>query len=261
MFKKIFGAIVGLIALVIVILTVMDNMQVNPITISKTVVSSALFDSKEIRLKVKFLKIIPLGTADLKNLGIVRYGRKKVYHLVAEANTLPILSNIFKAKARAESFIDVGKIHSLVFLQHLEVSNKESEDKKIIYDQEKNIMIIGDEERKILPNSQDPLSAIFYLQKEKFYLGKVITLYINTNQKNYDLNTVIKDKQKLVIDGMRFDLWRLTADVRRHDKSPRHSSSFDIWFLEDSRSQEKMPILIKAMTNIGPVTAYLVSRK
>jgi len=261
MLKKVIKIVFVVILIAVVVLLISDTIQTNPQFISKKLIKMDVLESKEINFLVKYLKIIPLGEASLKNLGIEKYKRRDVYHLVGEANTLAFLSSIFKAKARVDSFVDVKKQHSLAFLEHSEVSNKPDEDKTIIFDQKRNIMRIRDEERKILPNSQDPLSAIFYIQQQSFHVGKMIILYMNTNQKNYDLNSKVVSKHEISLGEKKFNIWLLKADIKRHDKSPRHSSNLKIWFLENPEKNKKVPILIRAMTNVGPITAYLLSAK
>jgi len=255
MFKKLIGTIFILFVITVTTLLIVDTMQINPKSIATRLIKSGNLEVKELNLSLKYMKLIPLGAASLKNLGIGKYKGKDVYHLTAEANTLPFISGIFKARARVDSFVDIDYLHSLAFLQHLEVSNKEDEDKEIIYDQTKNIMYFEGKKRVIFPHTQDPLSAIFYIQEENLILDKEIKLFINTNQKNYDLEARVIDKKSYLIDGKEAIIWLVEASIRRHDKSPRHSSKLRIWFLE---AKNNIPLLIKVTANIGSITAYLV---
>ncbi len=258
MFKKLIGAVFILFVTAIIVLLIVDTIQINPKSITTRLIKSGNLKANELNLSLKYMKLIPLGTASLKNLGIEKYKGKDVYHLMAEANTLSFLSGIFKAKAKVDSFVDVKHMHSLVFLQHLEVSNKEDEDKEIIYDQNKNIMYFEGKQRVIFAHTQDPLSAIFYIQRENFTLGQNIKLYVNTNQKNYVLDATVIKRKEYLIDGKKAVIWLVKASIRRHDKSPRHSSELRIWFLEE---KDNIPILIKVMTNVGFITAYLADLK
>ena len=212
-------------------------------------------ESKSVILKLKLLGVIPVGLAKIENLGIENLKRQKVYHIKAQAETLPYFSKFFQAKAEADSFIDIKKLHSLKFIQNAQTPGEYDYNREIIYDQRRKIMKIGDTERVILENTQDPLSAIFYLRQQEFEVGKEFNININTNQKNYLLAAKVESYQEIDIGRQKIGVWLLSAEVKRRDKSPRHKTSVKIWFLDN---ETKTPILIRVMASGGLIKARLV---
>jgi hypothetical protein len=212
-------------------------------------------ESKVLLLELKAIGIIPLGTARIIDLGVENFNGRKVYHLKAIAETLQYFSRLFKAKAEADSFVDTKKLHSLKFIQHVDTPGDYDYNREIIYDQRRKIMKIGDTEREILKDTQDPLSAIFYLRKQQFQLHKEFNLNINTNQKNYLLAAKVIDYKLINIGKDRYGLWLVSAEVKRRNKNPRHRTSVKIWFLDN---KNKLPVLIKVVSAGGLITARLI---
>jgi hypothetical protein len=207
---------------------------------------------------VNYLGFLPTGQAELKNMGIEIYQGKEVYHLLAEAKVSKFMSKFLNAKAIINSYIDKNKLHSLRFTQTSILPDKPKDEKEVLYDQEKNIMELRGVRRQILPDTQDPLSAMFYIQHQPLELGKEFDININTNQKNYRLYVKVIRKEEYLVDNKTVRLLLLQGDIRRRDKNPYHKSTFNLWILDN---QYKIPILIKAMTNGGLITIRLTDIK
>lgn len=243
------------IFVLLIVFFLSKSAQNSPKGILKDLEKEGRWEGNELRFFIDYFGIIPLGEAILKNEGEILYQDKNVYHLSARAQSHKFFSLFFRAKAEIESLVDIDQLHSLLFLQHLELSNHPNEDKKIIYDQENHIMEFEGVKRVILPHTQDPLSAIFYIRKQDFEISKIFDLNLNTNQKNYRFLAKVIRRDEFKIGDRKIGVWILKGDVRRRDKSPRHSSTFIIWIVDNPA---KTPILIKAMTNLGSITARLV---
>ena len=239
MVKKIF-----LIILVFfLIMTGKELLENNPERIKKQVLLKEISPAQT-QLKIKYLGFLPMGTARIIERGIVDYEGKKVVHLEAKTKISKWLRLFFDARAGADSYIDPVALHSLRFNYYLEVPEKPREEKSIIYDQDKHIMEIDGERRLILPDTQDPLSCIYYLQQQVLGVGKTFDLNLNTNQKNYQLLAVVKEKK----DGF----WRIEAKVGRRDGSLRRRMNIMFYLLDDER---KTPLLIKVSGNFGVIVA------
>jgi hypothetical protein len=200
----------------------------------------------------------PIGRADFENKGIITYQNQQVYHLLAKASVVKWLSHFFNAQAIAESFIDKNKLHTIKFTQTLVMPDKPKDFKEINYDQKNNIMELRGVKRQILPDTQDPLSALFFIRRQSLKTGGEFDININTNQKNYGLVGKVVRKEEYLIEGKKTGVWVLQGDIARRDKSSRHKSSIIIWLLDNNN---KTPILIKAFTSGGTVVARLVDIK
>lgn len=227
----------------------------SPAAILSNLVKKEKLEGSEFIFRIKYFWVIPIGEATFANKGAKAYDEKKVYHLQAQASISPYLASLFKAFIRIDSYTDAEKLHSLAFLVHQKISGKPDEYKEIIYDQKNNIMEFEGTRRLIYPHTQDCLSAIFYLQQQDFHVGKEFSLNINTNQKNYELKVKVLRRDEFEIRDRNIALWVLGATIRKRDGSPRHRSNFTVWLIDNST---KTPVLIKAMTILGQVTAKLV---
>lgn len=244
----------GILA-VLLIFVVLELSSNTPVAVLKRLIAENRLSDKNINLKLNYLSFIPAGEASLVNLGKKKFRKEDLLHIRAEAKTFDFARSIFYAKATVDSYIDPKELHSVYFLQHLEMINKPDEDKEIHYDQKRHIMIYrgprGTEERMIDEHAQDPLSAFFYLQNKKFNIGEEFSLNFNTNQKNYILKGRFISKESMRIYDKDYEIIVAEAHVGRKDKNPRHQTSFKIWFLKSDG--KNIPILFKIMTNVGPI--------
>jgi hypothetical protein len=217
---------------------------------------SGLTNPKELVFKVNLFGFLPVGSAVIKNEGIELYKSKKVYHLSAEARASGFVGRLYPAKSRLDSYIDKEKLHTLRFTQSLALPEKPENTKEVLYDQDNNIMEIKGERRQILADTQDNLSAIFYIQHQKLEVGKTFDINVNTNQKNYRLLAEVIEKTEYAIDKGKVGVWVMHADIRRRDKNnPYHRSSMTVYFLDNA---DKTPLLIKVMASGFYITARLV---
>ncbi|MDP2943867.1 MAG: DUF3108 domain-containing protein [Candidatus Omnitrophota bacterium] len=250
MIKKIFFFTLIVCVMLILILSIKEKILDNPKNILKRLPSkewSVFTGSKELVFLVKYFGIIPIGKAKIRVDGSTRYEGRDVYKLVAEAETSNFASIFYQAKARIESYMDKNKFYSLRYKEELFLPDKEVETKEIIYDQENLIMTRGNFKRKILPNTQDPLSAIFYLRIQDFNICKSIVMNTITKKENYEFRASVIGKQD--------DIWLLKSKVQRQDRSSYyHGVEFYLFISDDSR---RLPLLIKSFTKIGLVTARL----
>ena len=120
---------------------------------------------RELRYKINFLGIIPVGEAVLGAERIEEYNGQKYYHLNASVRSLKVFSKIFSAYAVLDSYIDMKEMNPAVFKQRVEISGKQAATIEITYDQKNNAMSTGGVRRQILPNTQDPLSAVFNIRR------------------------------------------------------------------------------------------------
>lgn len=227
----------------------------------KTIISALRnkgdIQSDNLRYRVYLWGILPLGEAVLSNQGIEEYRDEKIYHLSATAQSLPIFSGIFKGYAKLDSYIDINQLNPILFKQKITVMGREEINREIIYDQTNGIMTIDDTKRQILPDTQDPLSAIFNIRRIDFNKIKDIEMSINTNQKNYLLKSTIGQKD-LSINKEIYKLVLARAEIKRRDGNPYHKSDIEMVLLSE---KENIPILIKVFASGLSITAKLINTK
>ena len=215
-----------------------------------------LLEPKIMILRVDYLGLLPVGEAKLENKGEQILEGRKIYNLSGQASVLEIFSKFFNARAQINSYIDKEKMHTLKFTQTLIIPDKPKEEKEILYNQNNNIMELRGIKRQILPDTQDPLSALFYIQHQPLKVNREFDININTNQKNYRLYVKVIKKEEYNLAGRQTGIWVLQGDIARRDKNPFHKSQMTLWLLDNPY---KTPILAKIMTNGGLITARLIN--
>ena len=219
-------------------------------------VTKTFQDGEELTFILKYLGIIPIGKASVKVKEWLYQGRE-VYYLTIEMKSSPFFSFFYPVEDRVESYLDAQKLHSLRFVEHLR-EGRHLMEKETIYDQKKHIAAytIKTKNRtyrvKIPSDTQDALSALYYLRAQEFKEGEVIELSVNNHKKNYQVKMKILGKEKIKIPTGGFLAWRAQPTIIQNG-SPQKGRAI-VWFTADER---KIPLLIKARTPIGPVTAYL----
>lgn len=205
---------------------------------------------------VKFLGFLPLASAQINLVGEANFLNKDVLKVEALAQTIAQIEKYFYATAQIESLIDKDTGLSLKFTQKTKIKGKEDHEKIILYDQVKNTMLYKGEERVIMPNTQDPLSAIFYIRKQDLSVGKEFKIYFNTNQKIYLMKTKVLAKTAYEINGTNLPVWTVEAQIQRADGSPYHQTCLKFYLLDNPT---KTLLLIKVFSGIGIISAPLTS--
>lgn len=252
--KKIFLVFLFIVAL----LALKEISNNNPFTIIKyNHLENRLSSSGNIfSLRVTYQGLIPAGQARLEDKGEKLYQGRKVYHLSAEAYPLGIYSKFFNARIQVDSYVDTDKLNTLKFKQRLALPNKPQDVKEVLYDQNKHFMELKGVKRQILPGTQDPLSAIFYIRRQNLEIGKVFDININTNQKNYRFYARVTEREEYILEARKIGVWVLKGIIRRRNKNAYHKTTLKLWLLDNP---SKIPILVKTMSSIGQVTARLTS--
>ena len=202
--------------------------------------------------RVYLFGVLPVGDAVIEDSGIKKIDKKNLYCLKARAKSSSLISKIYPFEVSLESFLDQATMLPVSFLQKIKTKQKELA-KEVSYDQKNNIMQILEVKRSILPETYEPLSAIWKLRTIDFSLQKEVELNINTNQKNYTL-AVAATQAHLRLKGLTTPIVRLKSKIFRRDKNPYHQSKVDIIFMDNPN---KTPIYIKVFASGMLITVRL----
>jgi len=212
----------------------------------------------DLKYKINFLNVLPMGEATLFAAKTEEYHGSAVYHLSANAKTSGLVAKFFSAKAMLDSYVDKQDNNPLYFKQKLQISGKPDTEKEVLYDQKSHIMSVAGVRRSILPDTQDPLSAMLHLSKMDFDQISDFEMNINTNQKNYSLKGTVKP-QVISSKGRKFKAYLLKAEIKRRDKNnPYHRSRITMVVLKADRN---IPILIKVFASGALINARLIENK
>lgn len=208
----------------------------------------------ELRYRIYLFGVLPVGEAIFGVQKLEQYQGQNVYHLSATAQSLNILSKFFNGTAALDSYVDIKQLTPLVFKEKIAISGKQGIDREITYDQKNGTMSIAGVKRQILPNTHDPLSAIFNIRHLDLDKVKEIEMNINTNQKNYILKGTAEQKD-ILIHKQAYRVILAKAEIARRDKNPYHKSSISMVLLKE---KENIPILIKVFASGVLINARLI---
>lgn len=209
---------------------------------------------EKLRYRINFAGVIPIGEAVFDSQKVEEFQGRPVYHLTASARSLGIFSKLFSSYAFLDSYIDTQQFNPILFRQKLVVKGRKNIEKEAAYDQKQGIMSRDGVRRQILPNTQDPLSALFNVRRMDFDKEKEFEMNINTNQKNYILKGIAHPKN-IPIQKKIYRAVFLEAEISRRDKNPYHKSKIAMVLLRD---KENIPILIKAFSGGFLINAKLI---
>ncbi|MDD5155742.1 MAG: DUF3108 domain-containing protein, partial [Candidatus Omnitrophica bacterium] len=142
-----------------------------------------------------------------------------------------------------------------LFKQRVTMAGRQETVKEVYYDQDNGIMSISGVKRQILPDTQDPLSAIFNLRRMQLDKIKEVEMNINTNQKNYILKGTVSLRQ-VSVGNKPCNIAVVKATIRRRDKNnPYHQSQLTMVLLPD---KENIPVLIRVFASGMLINARLM---
>ncbi|MCG2676969.1 DUF3108 domain-containing protein [bacterium] len=219
-------------------------------------ITKAFQDGEELTFTLKYLGIIAIGKASVKVKEWLYQGRE-VYYLTVEMKSSPFFSFFYKVEDCIESYLDAQKLHSLRFIEHLR-EGRHLMEKETIYDQKKHIAAytIKTKNRtykvKVPADVKDALSALYYLRAQEFKEGGVVEFSVNNHKDNYQVKVKILGKEKIKTPTGQFLAWRIQPTITQNG-NPQKGRAI-VWLTAD---EKKIPLLLKARTPIGPVTAYL----
>ncbi len=222
-------------------------------------VTSAFKGGEELKLRVKYLGFIPAGSITMR-VKDVSFRGKEVYLLVAGAEASPLFSFFNKFRSVFESYMDAGNLYSLRFLEYTRSGN-DVDERLTLYNQKTGIAETcergkpGNRKVKIEDNTQDFLSALYFLRTKELKVGESFLINLNDRKNNYEMEVKILRKESVKVPAGRFTAYVAEVKVRRvRKKNP--GTTLTVWLSADAR---KLPLLIKAGTKIGPLEASLIS--
>lgn len=231
-----------LIALSIIIFVQYSN---HPKTLIAKLSTQKAIKAGELKYELYLWGLIPMGEAIFKKEKAEKYRDKDVYHLSASARPFKIWQRFYNASAIIDSYIDKERFQPLTFRQKVVIPGRQEIDKEVFYDQSGHIMSLDGIERKIPPDTLDPLSALFNISRTDFAQTEEIELNINTNQKTYLLMGNVS-REKILVNKKTYDTFLIRAKIGRRDKNPYHQTNISMLLLKE---EENIPILIKVFTS------------
>jgi hypothetical protein len=192
------------------------------------------------------------ATLEVRNIAII--DSTKAYHIVSTARTNSTFDVIFKVRDRHDSFMDYSNFFSLRFEKRIREGRFKS-DGTIIFDQKNHVAIYDGKRVPIAPNTQDFLSALYYVRTLHLEVGTAIAMANNTGGKNYPIYVKVLRRERVKVPAGQFECL-VVEPVLKTASIFENKGKLTIWLTDDT---VKMPVLLRSKVVIGAFEAVLKS--
>lgn len=182
---------------------------------------------------------------------------KKSYNFLIELKSTSFFSKMFAVDDKVQTFVDYETLVPHVFKLDIRDSGQvkeaqayfDVENLKADYWEHRYTEKDGHEEKKlnwsILPYSQNPFSAIFYMRIFKFIVGREYSIGVADDEKNVIFKAKAIERAKIVTDAGTFPAVRLKAEIYSRGNLAK-ASDFYLWLSDDEhkyilRIEVKLP--------------------
>jgi hypothetical protein len=198
--------------------------------------------------------LITAGEATLQVDSAIKTRQDRpTYHIVSNAASNSVFSNVYKVRDRVESYMDTTHLHSVRFEKHLREGDYKK-DQLLVFDQEKHLAFI-DEKRQceVPPHVQDVLSSLYYVRTVPLEVGKSVYVPNHDNGKNYPLEIKVEKRERVTVDAGTFDCLVLEP-VLMGEALFKQDGRLKVYVTDDTL---RMPVLLKSKVFVGAIAAVL----
>lgn len=175
------------------------------------------------------------------------------YRIETVATTNEIFSTFYEVNDRVVSHMDAYGMFSRQFKKTLREGNY-SKDLEVYFDQEAQLArYVEGDSLAALPETQDVLSAFFFLRSRDLRVGEVYSIPCHDNRKNYPLEVKVLRREKIAVPAGKFECFVVEPKLKSGGLTKKEAKMF-IWLTSDDR---KMPVLMETRMKIGSVAAKL----
>jgi hypothetical protein len=196
--------------------------------------------------------LIYAGDATLEVRSDAELGGRRAYHLVSSARTNKAFDMIYKVRDRHESYMDMEHLYSLRFEKHLR-EGKFRRDKEVDFDQKNHIAVYPDMEVGIPPNTQDFISALYYIRTIDLEPGQAVWMPNHSDGKNYPIFVKAIRRETVEVPAGRFDCL-VVEPVLETSAIFENTGKLTIWLTDDNF---RMPVLMRSKVVVGSFEAVL----
>lgn len=138
---------------------------------------------------------------------LVQVKGRDSYHVQIDVRSKPVLDWIYKVRDTHHTYIDAEHFHSLRYEKKIEEGSYATEE-SMEYDQDKHIgrfHSLKDHSRKemfIPQHVQDQISCCYWLRLQDVKPDSKITIPVNADEKNWDLEVTTHGIRKRKVDGV-----------------------------------------------------------
>ncbi len=200
---------------------------------------------------VKYLHFIPVLEINIFSDGTKQFFGHEVILVKAFMKNTKLIAGFFNCKGNLESYFDPVYLFSRRYKEVIKTKNRDAKEKIVFFDQEKEIMRMGDELIKIKPYTQDPLSAIFFFSSLSFEQDQQMDVFINAGRTINKLSVKVVGMEKINLGGKDYNCWKLKGEYFNMKHEIKKFANITLWF-DTSRGQKLL--LLRAFSKAGLIS-------
>lgn len=198
--------------------------------------------------------LISAGSATMSVSPQVRIRESRpTWEITTTARSSSVFSAFFEVNDRIISYMDTLQMHSVRFQKHLR-EGKYRKDLSIVFDQENHLAHINEDRTcEVDPHVQDILSSLYYVRTLDLEVGQSVYVPNHDNGKNYPLEIIVHQRERITVDAGTFDTLVLEPVVLGESLF-QQKGRMKVWVTDDDI---KMPVLMKTKIIVGAIAAVL----
>jgi len=168
--------------------------------------AAKIFLGEKIKFEVSYLGIV-VGEAEAVVKELVKVDGREAYHVEIHVRSRAVLDWIYKVRDTHHTYIDAEHFHSLRYEKKIK-EGRYWTDELMEYDQDGHIGRFysrKDNSRKemfIPKNVQDQISCCYWLRLQDVKPGAKLSIPVNADEKNWDLEVATKGVQEMKLKGV-----------------------------------------------------------
>ena len=216
------------------------------------------------------LWFIPAGKVSME-VREMSYKGYEVYSPLLTIKAAKLFSFFCPAEGNIRSYLDAQRLYTHRYEEHT-IMGRHTYERLTVYDQRNRLATYDDPVKdrmgkvvridkkkvRILPHTQDMLSAFYYIRTQELEEGKILTINANERYKNYRVKIKVLGKEKITVPAGTFLAWIIEpVSIMRIDREEEEEKRTGLIYL--SADERKLPVLMKARgTRLGSVTVRLI---
>jgi len=221
------------------------------------------FTGEKLTYKISYLGMT-VGEAEAEITGLETLRGRPVYHIVVRVKSHPVIDLLYKVRDEHHTWIDAEKLHSLRYEKKLQEGRYRAHE-VMTYDQEAHTALYqslsnqSEKEMLISKDVQDQLSCGYFFRTLEVQPETTVTLPVNADEKNWDLEIRLLKAAPLEIEGVgRFQALEAEPLIKFQGIFVKRGKIRG-WISLDER---RIPLMMKVKVPVlGSVTARLSAYK
>ncbi len=235
--------------------------------------TKAFRGGEKLTFLVKFW-FIPAGQVTME-VREMRYRGYEVYSPLLTMKAAKLFSFFCPAEGNIRSYLDAQKLYTHRYEEHFMMGqHRHTYERLTVYDQRNRlatydvpvkdrmgkVMRIKKKKVRIPPNTQDMLSALYYIRAQELKEGKILTINANERHKNYRIKIKVLRKEKVTVPAGSFLAWVIEPiSIERIGREKEEKKGTGLIYL--GADERKLLVLMKTKTKLGSVTVQLIDIK